>query len=110
MTNCLTNVKGVKNMLNEKKIAELIEKGFNRWTKGNLDRLYINASQLGLVCSYYKTGNISSAEFNGNGISNCQARRYKAAKTFIDVKTGHVHSDIPALEDAARELANMGET
>lgn len=96
-------------MLNEQKIAELVEKGFNRWTKGNLDRLYINASQLGLVCSYYKTGNISSAEFKGEGISNCQARRYKAAKTFIDIKTGNVHSDIPALKEAAQLLAGIAE-
>lgn len=96
-------------MLNEQKIAELIEKGFNRWTKGNLDRLYINASQLGLVCTYYKTGNISGAEFNGETISNCQARRYKAAKTFIDVTTGNVHSDIPALKEAAYALAGLAE-
>lgn len=96
-------------MLNEQKITELTEKGFNRWTKGNLDRLYINASQLGLVCDYYKSGNISSAEFNGERISNCQARRYKAAKTFIDIKTGSVHSDIPALEEAAQMLAGIAE-
>ena len=86
------------------KIAELIKKGFNRWTKGNMDRLYINAAQLGLVCSYYKTGNISGAEFQGESISNCQARRYKAAKTFVDIKTGTVYSDIPALKTAAEAM------
>ena len=32
--------------LTEKRIAALEEKGFNRWTKGNYDRLYINASDL----------------------------------------------------------------
>ena len=96
-------------MLNEQKIAELTEKGFNRWTKGSIDRLYINASQLGLVCTYYKTGNISGAEFNGETISNCQARRYKTAKTFIDIKTGNVHSDIPALKEAAYTLAGLAE-
>ena len=96
-------------MLDEKRIAELIEKGFNRWTKGNLDRLYINAAQLGLVCSYYKTGNISGAEFCGESISNSQARRYKAAKTFIDIKTGRVYSDYPMLEEAARKLAELPE-
>ena len=94
-------------MLSEERITNLCKKGFNRWTKGNLDRLYINASQLGLICSYYKTGNISSAEFQGESISNSQARRYKAAKTFIDIKTERVHSDCPALEDAARDLAGM---
>lgn len=96
-------------MLSEAKINELTDKGFNRWTKGNLDRLYINAAQLGLVCTYYKTGNISGAEFNGESISNCQARRYKAAKTFIDIKTERVHSDYPILAEAARKLADLPE-
>ena len=94
-------------MLTEERINELTEKGFKRWTKGNLDRLYINPSQLGLVCSYYNTGNIKYAEFNGENISNSQARRYKAAKTFIDIKTGTVFSDIPALEEAACKLAEI---
>jgi hypothetical protein len=94
-------------MLNENRIVELENLGFSRWTKGNLDRMYINAAQLGLVCSYYKTGNISSAEFQGESISNCQARRYKAAKTFIDIKTERVFSDQPALKIAAAELAGI---
>lgn len=95
-------------MLSEQKITALTEKGFNRWTKGTLDRLYINAAQLGLECTYYKTGNISGAWFCGELISNCQARRYKAAKTYIDIKTGRVFSDIPTLAAAAEELAELG--
>lgn len=89
------------------RIAELERKGFKRWTKGNLDRLYINASQLGLVCTYYNTGNIRHAEFGGLGISNSEARRMKAAKTFIDIKTERVHSDNYALENAAKILAGI---
>lgn len=85
-------------------ITALESKGFNRWTKGNLDRLYINAGQLGLVCSYYSSGNISYAEFNGEQISNCAARRMKAAKTFIDVKTGKVYSDNSSLKEAAEAI------
>lgn len=94
-------------MLPESKIAELIQKGFSRWTKGNLDRLYINAAQLGLVCDYYNTGNVKHAEFRGAEISNCEARRMKAAKTFVDIKTGCVHSDNHSLEQAARELSGL---
>ena len=96
-------------MLSEITIKKLEGKGFSRWQKGNLDRLYINASQLGLVCWYYKTGNISSAEFNGERISNCQARRYKAAKTFIDAGTGKVHGDIPELVEAATAMLEDAE-
>ena len=78
--------------------------GFNRWTKGNMGRLYINAAQLGLKCSYYNTGNISSATFQGSSISNCQARRLKAAKTYIDIKTGEGYSTEYMLKVALDEI------
>lgn len=90
--------------MNESVIEKLIDLGFKRWTKGNLDRLYVNAAQLGLVCEYYNTGNIRSAEFCGESISNCHARRLKAAKTFIDIKTGRVYSDSDLLTEAAEKL------
>lgn len=91
-----------KKMLTNDTIRILEEKGFKRWTKNNIDRMYINASQLGLVCDYYKTGNISSAWFQGVSISNCEAKRMKSAKTFIDVSTGAIHSDNWKLEEAAK--------
>lgn len=96
-------------MLNNNIIAVLEGKGFKRWQKGNLDRLYINAKELGLECTYYKTGNISSAYFNGEQISNAQGGRYKAAKTYIDVKTGRVRSDYPTLQEAAEQLLSDAE-
>ncbi len=91
-------------MLNEYTIRKLAIKGFNRWQKGNMDRMYINATDLGLVCQYYKTGNIREAWFAGARISNSEARRRKAAKTFIDVKTGIVYSDSAYLKEAAEWL------
>lgn len=93
-------------MISEETIKALQEKGFNRWTKGNIDRLYINASQLGLVCTYYKTGNINTAEFQGRWISNSQARRMIGAKTFLDLKTDKVTSNIPELKEAAERIIN----
>lgn len=93
--------------LTEERINELIEKGFSRWTKGNYDRLYINAATLGLDCTYYKTGNISGATFGDHSISNAEARRMKAAKTFVDINTGKVHSDNLTLMRAAAELAGI---
>ena len=91
-------------MLNEKMIAKLESKGFKRWTKGNMDRLYINATALGLECVYYKTGNVRDASFQGSSISNSRARGFLAAKTYIDIATGTVHSDIQDLADAATAL------
>ena len=91
-------------MMNEKMIEKLTTKGFTRWTKGKYDRLYINAKELGLVCEYYKTGNIHSAEFRGEGISNSKAYRMKSAKTYIDIATEEVVSQIDNLEEAAKEI------
>lgn len=96
-------------MMNEARIAELTNKGFKRWQKGNMDRLYVNASALGLNCTYYNTGNVRSAEFQGNSISNCEARRMKAAKTYIDVPSGRVYSDNYTLQQAVEELLNREE-
>ena len=88
-------------------IAKLETAGFKRWTKGGYDRLYINAGVLGLVCSYYGTGNIRSATFCGDDISNSEARRMKAAKTFIDVKTDTVYSDNVRLSHEAARLTEL---
>ena len=90
--------------LTEKRIAALEEKGFNRWTKGNYDRLYINAGTLGLEVRRDKTGNISHAEFNGVEISHAEGYRMLSSKTYIDIKTGKVFSDNDTLEQAAKEL------
>ena len=87
------------------RIEELEAMGFKRWTKAGMDRLYINASALGLNCTYYKTGNVSNAWFDGYEISNCEARRMKASKTYIDIKTEKVYSDNTALAEKAAEIS-----
>lgn len=89
------------------RIAELEALGFKRWQKNGMDRLYINATTLGLDYSTYKSGNISGADFQGEHISNSEARRMLAAKTYIDVKTETVHSDSWTLERAAAKLAGL---
>lgn len=91
-------------MMSDKMIDKLTTKGFNRWTKGNMDRMYINASQLGLACSYHTTGSIKNATFCGTGISNCEARRLKADKCYIDLKTGAITANSSRLKDAAQAL------
>lgn len=87
---------------------EALEKmGFKRWQKGAMDRMYINASALGLVCTYYKTGNISSATFDGEGISNSEGYRMKSAKTYIDLKNYTVVSDSATLARKVAEMINI---
>lgn len=90
-------------------IAKLEAKGGKRWFKGNMDRMYFNATVLGLELEYYKTGNIRDASFRGMGLSNSMGGRYKAAKTYIDLATGTVHSDFDCLADAVRELIAQAE-
>lgn len=90
-------------------IAKLEAKGGKRWIKGNMDRMYFNATVLGLELEYYKTGNIRDASFRGTGLSNSMGGRYKAAKTYIDLATGDVHSDFDCLADAVRELIAQAE-
>lgn len=93
--------------MTEERINELIAKGFKRWSKGNYDRLYINARNLGLKLRFYNTGNIAEATFNGEEISNRSGGRLASAKTYIDIKTGEVYSDDQRLADAAKLLAGI---
>ena len=90
--------------MTDAKIQKLEQIGFKRWTKGTMDRLYINAEQLGLDCAYYKTGNISGADFKGERISNSEAYRMKAAKTYVDARTGVLHGTHAILREAAEQL------
>ena len=77
---------------NDAMIQKLEEAGFKRWTKGAHDRLYINATSLGLEYETYKSGSIRSATFNGEEISNSRAGRMLAMKMYIDVATGELHT------------------
>lgn len=88
----------------EQKIEALEAKGFKRWQKAGYDRLYANASVLGLECEYYNTGNVKNAWFNGKMISNCEARRMKGAKTYINVKTMEAFSGNETLKAAVNAI------
>ena len=90
-------------MTNEQ-IAALESKGFKRWQKGNYDRLYADATILGLKVERYNTGNIFSAEFQGEKISNSEARKILATKTYIDVTTGKVYSGYDKLGQVALQI------
>lgn len=62
----------------EKTTAEKLEDiGVKAWERDGMKRYYINDDQLeavfGLSIGRYKTGNISSASLNGEGISNSKA-------------------------------------
>lgn len=92
-------------------INTLTDRGFKRWTKklsnGKvMDRLYIKPEYLGLELTRYKSGNISSATFNGERISNSEARRIEGTKCYVDVATKEVVCDREDLKQAAQEVVN----
>ena len=68
-------------------VESLEKKGFNRWTKGNMDRLYFNIERSGhMEVDHYKTGNISHAAIDGEEISHRFAGQILSVKCFIDLK------------------------
>lgn len=93
--------------ITEEKISELTEKGFKRWTKGGMDRLYVNSGVLGLTYTTYKTGNISSACLCGEEISNSRGRQLRDAKTYVDLVKGLIVSDDARLAHLAAELGGI---
>jgi hypothetical protein len=73
-----------KNSIN---VEDLEKKGFNRWTKGDMDRLYFNIERSGhMVVDHYNTGNISYASVDGEEISHRFAGQILSVKCFIDLK------------------------
>lgn len=95
--------------MDNKEIKALEKKGFNRWTKGDMDRLYFDIKKSGyLDVDYYKSGNVSSAYLNGERISNAEAYRLMSVKCFIDLKNGNklvVQYGSEEAQDVVRELA-----
>ena len=98
--------KNLNQELTQEQIERLINAGASRWTKYERDRLYIKrlADLIGLSYTKYNTGNISSAELNGETISNSECNRILAAldKAFIDLKTNTVYID--GRDDAAEVI------
>jgi hypothetical protein len=69
--------------------------GGKRWTKNGHDRVYLNnwAELAGLETSHYNTGNISSASWQGEAISNSQAYKLLGCidKVWFDAADGKLH-------------------
>lgn len=101
MSECLkmawAEAKGTAQQSREDIIADLTKK-FGRWTKQGFngkvyDRIYFNATDLGMKVEYYRSGNVSSAEIDGKIISNCEARRVLGSKAYFDLTDNTLHMD-----------------
>ncbi|MGW8851572.1 hypothetical protein ACWGNE_27810 [Streptomyces xiamenensis] len=76
--------------------------GGNRWQKAGMDRVYINDWQqfAELEVTRYNTGNISSASYQGYGISNSQAYKLMGSisKVWFDAADGRIHCRLGSSE------------
>ena len=88
----------------EKLITALEERGFKRWTKGDKDRMYIDAEKLGLKVQKYGSGAVKHAEWDGEKISNREGAAMLHAKTYLDLTDMSVHSDDSDLLAAAKAI------
>ncbi len=84
--------KGIKGNMSEDKIAKLEKQGWSRWTKDNFDRLYFNVQKTDVLdLEYHNSGTISEATWNGEEISNGEARRILAMKAYVDIADGKLY-------------------
>ena len=77
--------------MKDREIRLLEAKGAKRWTKGDKDRLYVTAEEIGLTTERYKSGNIRHAEWCGEAISNRKAGYLCATKVWYDLTDDKVH-------------------
>ena len=88
----------------EKLITALEERGFKHWTKGDKDRMYVDAEKLGLKVQKYGSGAVKHAEWLEEKISNREGAAMLHAKTYLDLTDMSVHSDDSDLFAAAEAI------
>lgn len=78
--------------MNEEQINSWIERGFSRWAKGDMDRLYLTRKS-SYVIGLTQRPRCDHWYLDSSRISAARAEEMLAAKTYIDVKTGKAHSN-----------------
>ncbi|MDP5310434.1 helix-turn-helix domain-containing protein [Streptomyces poriferorum] len=77
-------------------VATMTAIGGNRWQRNGMDRVYFNnwAELAGIETTRYNTGNISSASYQGEGVSNSQAYKLLGCidKVWFDTADGKLHA------------------
>lgn len=90
-------------MITAEQISRLEDAGGHRWQKGGYDRIYFNATDLGLDVEYYGTGNVRCAAYDGKSISNAEARRVMSSKMYVNVDDGSVFAVFGRIADDIEE-------
>ena len=87
----LTAIRGLEvYMLDEKAIAKLEEMGFNRWTKDEKDRLYINPKRTGII-EEKRYSNTIDCFVKDRMIARRSRDGILGLKLWIDVNDGSIH-------------------
>ena len=92
--------------MNETTINNLINAGAKRWTKGNMDRLYINASVLIKVIE--DAGRMEDFTWRGI-ISNRYRSQLSSTKTYIDIADGSINTPDRLCKAAAEIMLEKAE-
>jgi hypothetical protein len=75
-------------------VENMVAIGGNRWQRNGMDRVYFNnwAELAGIETTRYNTGNISTASYQGYGVSNSQAYKLLGSidKVWFDAETGEL--------------------
>lgn len=95
--------------LTDTQISELIAAGCSRWTKYGKDRLYVHSEFIGLSVTRYNTGNVSSAELNGERISNSYAKTLlgQLNGAYIDVNDSRISADPGVMEMIKKAIESI---
>ncbi|TGB14592.1 hypothetical protein [Streptomyces palmae] len=88
--------------------------GGNRWQRNGMDRVYINTwpEFAGIETTRYNTGNISSASYQGESISNSQAYKLLGSidKVWYDDADGKLHCRFGLSESRVASRQELWET
>lgn len=86
--------------------AQMIAIGGSRWERPGTDevRVYLNdwPDLIGLDVEHYKTGNIRSAFYRGEPLSNNKTRNFAGVKAYWKSTDGKVWSGLRAAAERAR--------
>jgi hypothetical protein len=78
-------------MMTDEQIARYEDAGFSRWTKRDMDRLYIDTTRLGLECDLKRDHEPCLGDWQGKRVSDADCRRIYFSKVWVDVRDGSLH-------------------
>lgn len=73
-------------------VEKLEGAGGKRWTEGDMDRVYLDPTKLGLEVEFRRSGKVESASFDGTPITDDAARHVLNSRVYVDVASGRLYT------------------